>query len=83
MLTPVERTIDNRTSELNSLYKMIKNMNINYNGYYDKALISSKDKIIPAKNQINFWSQHTSYDIIESGHFPYYNFTSWNDIICR
>ena len=80
--TPVERTIENRVNELNSLYEMIKNTNVSYEGYYDKAIISKNDKIIPAKNQINFWQNNAKTELLESGHFPYYNFKSWNEILC-
>lgn len=80
--TPVQRTIENRVSELNNLYERIKNTRLNYDNYYDKALISSEDKIIPTQNQKNFWNKYLNPQIIESGHFPYYNFKNWNEILC-
>lgn len=80
--TPVKRTIENRVSELNNIYERIKNTRLNYDNYYDKALISSDDKIIPTQNQKNFWNKYLNPQIIESGHFPYYNFESWNEILC-
>ena len=83
MQAPVERSIENREIELKSLYGAIKQSNIIYNYFYDKALISSYDKIIPTKNQINFWQDKISIEMLESGHFPYYNFESWNDILCK
>ena len=80
---PVERPIDNRVDELNSLYKKIKTEKIDYKKYFDKAIVSRFDKIIPPQNQINFWQQNnTPCTILETGHFPYYNFTCWNDILC-
>lgn len=83
-LSPVERTIDNRESELKSLYEKIKTTDIKYENFYDKALISNYDKIIPAKNQVNFWtSADTPIITLESGHFPYYNFKNWKEILCR
>lgn len=83
-LTPVKRTIDNRVEELKSLYNDIKIAEKVYFRYYDKALISTQDRIIPTNNQINFWSKNdTEYKMLESGHFPYYNFENWNDIICN
>ena len=83
MLNPVERPIDNRIDELNSLYKKIKAEKIDCQTYYDKAIVSRFDKIIPPQNQINFWQQNnTPCTILETGHFPYYNFTCWNEILC-
>ena len=50
---PVQRPIDNRVSELENLYDLIKNTNIEYGKFYDFAIVSDFDKIIPPKNQIN------------------------------
>lgn len=81
--TPVERTIKNRENELKSLYEKIKSTEIIYEHFYDFALISANDKIIPTKNQINFWENNAPHKILERGHFPFYNFTSWEDIISQ
>lgn len=95
MKNSVERTIENRVEELHSLYDKIKEKAL-YNdknfaiadqvrndaiAFYNKALVSTQDKIIPTKNQLNFWQDKVQ--IIESGHFPFYNFTSWNEILCK
>lgn len=94
--TPVERSIENRVIELQSLYDRIKKETESLNkiqddkfsnkfnnaiAYYDKALVSSNDKIIPTKNQLNFWQSKA--EILIGGHFPYYNFKSWNEILCK
>lgn len=81
LTTPVERSIENRESELKALYEKIKSTDLEYDGFYDFALISSNDKIIPSKNQINFWKNNAPYKLLESGHFPFYNFKSWDEII--
>ncbi len=82
----VERSIDNRVEELHSLYDKIKTDTTDkfYDDafdFYDKALVSSNDKIIPFKNQMNFWKSKA--EIINSGHFLFYNFKNWNEILCR
>ena len=93
--SPVSRSIENRINELNELYKLIKensNKNLDilnqvqndnlFEKYYDKAIVSLSDKIIPPKNQINFWQTfETPFETIESGHFPYYNFKSWKELL--
>ena len=58
--------------------------NININKTFDKAFISKNDKIIPYRNQINFWTD-TKTQIIDCGHFPFHNFSNWDEIIkqCR
>lgn len=79
---PVQRTIENRVSELENLYGLIKNTNVDYEKFYDFAIVSEFDKIIPPKNQI---ASHTKngVPVINNpyGHFPYYKFCSWDDII--
>ena len=89
---PVERTIQNRVEELQNLYEKIKNYEQEFKQtkeeilknsfkFYDSAIISKNDKIIPPANQLNFWKSKAQF--IDSGHFPYYNFKSWNEIICK
>ena len=76
---PVQRSIENRVFELESLDKLIKNKKINYDGkFYNSAIIGNSDKIIPTKNQINMWGNKAK--IIDCGHFPFYNFKSWDEI---
>ncbi len=76
---PVKRTIQNRVTELQILNELIGAQKITYDGeFYDKAIVSGSDKIIPTKNQINMWGN--SAKIINSGHFPFYNYTSWDEI---
>lgn len=76
---PVKRTIQNRVNELQSLNELIRSQNITYNGnFYNKAIIGDNDKIIPTKNQIKMWGN--SAKIINSGHFPFFNYTSWDEI---
>ncbi len=51
--TPVQRSIENRVSELENLYDLIKNKEESeYEKFYDFAMVSESDKIIPPKNQI-------------------------------
>ena len=83
---PVKRSIENRVSELESLYKYIKNNSIDYEKFYDYALISEFDKIIPPKNQINFHTKNSvPFKILPYGHHLFYNLSSWDEIveICR
>ncbi len=77
--TPVERTIQNRVEELNALNTLIKNTPVTYDGkFYDRAIVSNNDKIIPFKNQMNMWQNLAK--VIDCGHFPFYNYKSWDEI---
>ena len=49
---------------------------------FDKAIISNDDRIIPTKNQLNFWKNKAEIDLIESTHCPFKNYSNWQDFIC-
>lgn len=81
MHSPVLRTLENRAEELRALDRHIKAITIDYREFYDIAIISNNDKIIPSKNQENFWSEYIYVKTLESGHFPFYNYKSWDEIL--
>lgn len=79
---PVSRSIENRVCELQNLYDEIKSDEKSYEKYYDLAYVSDKDKIIPPNNQKLFWQKYnTEIKMLDSGHFPYYNFSAWNELL--
>lgn len=81
---PVAREISNQASELVSLKKLIDETDVDYKKYYNRAIISNTDKIIPTRNQHNCWDNVCPVVVLNSGHFPFYDFESWNDILkCR
>jgi len=83
MQSPVERSIENRVSELQKLSDHAKNTEYNYEKFYDYALIGNNDKIVPTNNQINFWERNASYKILETGHFPFYDYNSWEELLAE
>ena len=64
---------------------MIKNTNIEYERFYDLAIVSDYDKIIPPKNQIaSHKNNNVSLITVPYGHYLYYYFASWDEILkCR
>ena len=79
MQNPVQRSLKSRVDELIALDNFIRTQNIVYdNKFYDKALVGLSDKIIPTKNQLAFWKEKAQ--TIDCGHFPFYNYSSWNEI---
>lgn len=50
---------------------------------FNTAFISDFDKIIPTKNQYNFWQMRSTTKIkqIKQGHYPFFNFKNWDEII--
>jgi hypothetical protein len=81
--SPIQRSIENRVSELENLYTLIKNENsLDSVGFYDLAIVSDYDKIIPPKNQIECHKKNSTPVItVPYGHFPYYHFSSWKELI--
>ncbi len=53
----------------------------NYN--FDTAYISTNDRIFSYKNQLNYWTTQTNTVIkeINTGHFPFYLWNRWEDLI--
>lgn len=81
MLNPVARKIPEQAEELRALKDFISMSELSYDNFYDRAIIGESDKIIPAQNQINFWKEHAPLVLLDSGHFPFYGFKSWNEIL--
>lgn len=56
---------------------------------FDRAFIGSYDRVIPPKNQLNFWNKAMTWKNdsvspimqIESGHFPFYTFSGIFNIV--
>lgn len=68
------RTLDNQKSELIALKKYKSNTDFKY----DRVLISDNDKIIPTKNQVNYWKIGPN---LKGGHCPFFSFKSWGEIL--
>lgn len=82
LLSPVERTIENRANELVALDKFIHARKAEYSKFYDCAIISDTDKIIPTRNQIKCWEKYnTPIVMLDNGHFPFFEFSSWDEIL--
>ena len=85
---PVQRSIENRVEELENLYDLIRQQPADFDGekFYDCAVVCQNDKIIPSANQS---ASHNKNNVpvisLDCGHFPFYNFSKWDEIIelCR
>lgn len=74
----ITRSIDELRDELFEIQKKSLNGEIKF----DKAIISTDDRIIPTKNQINFWQGKTDIIKINSTHCPFGIYSSWQDLLC-
>ena len=79
---PVDFKISKNIEELKNELIFIKNLSLKDEISFDKAIISLNDKIVPAKNQLNFWHGKTNIQKINASHSPFEYYKSWGDIIC-
>lgn len=77
-----QRSAQSCTEELIGIKKYFQN-NPHPQLNFDKVYIGKLDKVIPVKNQINFWKKMNHNNIIEIdyGHFPFYNYNSFEEIL--
>lgn len=74
-----QREAESCKTELLNIKKYYENSN-NIDFSYDKVLISDGDKIVSVKSQLNFW-QDVSVKNINAGHFIFYKFKSFDEIM--
>lgn len=49
---------------------------------FDKAIVSSKDRIIPTKNQINYWqTMNVEIKDVEGAHYIFDSYKLWDELI--
>lgn len=77
----VKRKIPEQAEELAALNDYISSAEMSYEKYYDYAIISNADKIVPARNQVNCWEGRAGIVMLDSGHFPFYSFNKWDEIL--
>lgn len=69
-----DRTFDSKLSELKKMLEYKPNTEFQYT----KAIVGSDDKIIPTKNQLNYWDNPTT---INSGHCPFMLYKKWTELL--
>lgn len=76
---PDIKTFSNRTfeSKLSELKQMLS-YKPNESFKYTKAIVADSDKIIPTKNQLNYWENPI---IINSGHCPFMLYSKWSELL--
>lgn len=69
------RTFESKLSELKQMLQYKPNMDFKFS----RAIVASDDKIIPSKNQLNYWQDNA--EIITSGHCPFMLYSSWTELL--
>ena len=74
IVTFSDRTFDSKLSELKKMLEYKPNTEFNFT----KAIVGSDDKIIPTKNQLNYWDNPIT---INSGHCPFMLYKKWTELL--
>ena len=74
----ITKTLEELKEELISIQKIELNKELDF----DLAIISDDDKIVPTKNQLNFWKNKAQIININSTHCPFEKYTSWMELLC-
>lgn len=80
-IKPSNREIDNLHNELSEIKNYVMNNNIVQNFDFDKVIITKKDRIIPYGAQKSFWEFHNNILELECGHFPFFEFDNFDEIL--
>ncbi len=75
-------TITRNLNELKEELIAIQNIKLTDELNFDLAIISKNDRIIPTKNQLNFWQNKALIKEINSTHCPFEIYNSWQDLLC-
>lgn len=74
----ITKNIENLKQELIS----IKNLKIEKFLPFNKAIISTKDKIFPYKNMLSFWTKNNvKIEELDAPHYVFNQFKCWSDLI--
>lgn len=74
------RDIQSSLKELSALKKYYSNAK-ELKFHYDKVIIGQNDEIIPYSNQFRAWMNHKNKRVMQGGHFLFYYFSSFDEII--
>ncbi|MCD8025062.1 MAG: DUF452 family protein [Candidatus Gastranaerophilales bacterium] len=80
-IAKAKRSIENLHSELINIKNYAESNKITPLLKFDKAVITKKDRIFPYLQQKNFWQGKTFVSEIDSGHFPFFNFKNFDEIL--
>lgn len=76
-----KRKIENLLDELLNIKIVSKNTWFKKNFDFDKVVLAKKDRIFPYSSQANFWAAHRNKVELECGHFPFFEFRDFDEIL--
>ena len=75
------RKIENLSDELLNIKVVSKRTWFKKNFEFDKVVLAKKDRIFPYSSQANFWAAHKHKVELECGHFPFFEFRDFDEIL--
>ena len=75
------RKIENLADELLNIRMVSKHTWFKKNFNFDKVILTKKDRIFPYSSQANFWATHKNKLELECGHFPFFEFRDFDEIL--
>ena len=75
------RKIENLSDELLNIKVVSKRTWFKKNFEFDKVVLAKKDRIFPYSSQANFWAAHKHKVELECGHFPFFEFKDFDEIL--
>ena len=75
------RPLDELYTELAALYDAIQiDPDLSASFSWDLAIIGREDRIFPAENLQNYWNNRSQIRTIAAPHYPFYQWTNWNQL---
>jgi len=76
-----KRSLESLKNELISIKNYVLNNKIEENLEFDTVILTKKDRIIPYSAQSAFYSDHHNKIVIDCGHFPFFEFNNFDEIL--
>lgn len=77
-----ERDVADQRRELQWLQDEIgRGLEPSGNESFAAALVGRRDLIMPARHQLRFWRGRCPHRVLDSGHFPFYAWPRWEDLL--
>lgn len=70
------------TDELQNELVSLRNLKVSKLLKFDKAIVSTKDKIIPCQNQLNYWNNNgVKVTETDGSHYIFNRYSSWESLL--
>ena len=76
-----DRTLENLREELINIKANSKERAMEDGFQFDTVILTRNDKIFPFRAQENFFENHPHKVVLETGHFPFFEFETFDNIL--